>query len=265
MAALLRAGISSADGQPDGATAGADRTAPAHILDFLPAKRRRLIVASQSKDLRLKMARMVFYSFADAQAGIVDVGRRIAAQGWAPATAGNYSARTADGFAVTASGRHKGRLTESDILRLDGDGAVIGDGRPSAETALHLALYRRFPDAGAVLHGHSPAAVALTRAYPARIEWRFAGHEMLKAFPGVTTHKTAITLPIVDNSQDMAVIEAAVMPALNPPGVAPAYLIRDHGLYAWGADLDEAERILEAVEWLIAAELAERGFREKAR
>jgi methylthioribulose-1-phosphate dehydratase len=47
-------------------------------------------------------------------------------------------------------------------------------------------------------------------------------------------------------------------------GAAPAYLIRDHGLYAWGKDLDEAERVLEAVEWLIAAELAERSFRESA-
>ena len=39
-------------------------------------------------------------------------------------------------------------------------------------------------------------------------------------------------------------------------------MIRDHGLYAWGKDLDEAERVLEAIEWLIAAELAERSFRE---
>jgi methylthioribulose-1-phosphate dehydratase len=87
---------------------------------------------------------------------------------------------------------------------------------------------------------------------------------MLKVFPGQTTHDTEIALPIVDNSQDMAVIEAAITPALARPGAAPAYLIRDHGLYAWGKDLDEAERVLEAVEWLIAAELAERSFRESA-
>jgi len=66
---------------------------------------------------------------------------------------------------------------------------------------------------------------------------------------------------MVDNSQDMAAIEAAVRPALTAPGTAPAYLIRSHGLYAWGKDLDEAERVLEATEWLIAAELAERNFR----
>ncbi len=87
---------------------------------------------------------------------------------------------------------------------------------------------------------------------------------MLKIYPGIDTHETEVHLPIVDNSQDMAVIEAAVAPLLLAPHVAPAYLIRSHGLYSWGKDLAEAEHILEATEWLIAAELAERGFRNGA-
>lgn len=201
-------------------------------------------------------------SFDAARAGLVAVGRRLDARGWAPATSGNYSARLDDGsIAVTMSGRHKGRLTEADIMRVDSAGRAIGAGRPSAETALHLALYRTFPEAGAVLHGHSPQAVGFSRALPDAAEWVFRGHEMLKAFPGVTTHDTEVRLPIVDNSQDMAVIDAAIAPALLAKDAPPAYLIRSHGLYAWGADLDEAERVLEATEWLIAAELAERGFR----
>jgi methylthioribulose-1-phosphate dehydratase len=210
------------------------------------------------------MAGMTTTSFDAARAGIIAVGRRLDARGWAPATAGNYSARLDDGFAVTASGWHKGRLGEDGVLRLDADGHVVGSGRPSAETHLHLSIYRQFPAAGAVLHGHSPQAVGLTRAFRDIKAWHFVGHEMLKVFPGQTTHDTEIALPIVDNSQDMAVIEAAITPALARPGAAPAYLIRDHGLYAWGKDLDEAERVLEAVEWLIAAELAERSFRESA-
>ncbi len=54
---------------------------------------------------------------------------------------------------------------------------------------------------------------------------------------------------------------AADVPALLAPGTAPAYLIRSHGLYAWGKDLAEAERVLEGTEWLIAAELAERAWK----
>lgn len=205
---------------------------------------------------------MTSISFGAARSGIIAVGRRLDARGWAPATAGNYSARLEDGFAVTASGWHKGRLTEDGVLRLDADGQVVGEGRSSAETHLHLSVYRLFPDAGAVLHGHSPQAVGLSRAFRDLDAWRFAGHEMIKVFPGHTTHDAEIVLPIVDNSQDMREIEAAIAPALARPGAIPAYLIRDHGLYAWGRDLDEAERVLEAVEWLIAAELAERTFRE---
>ena len=204
-------------------------------------------------------------SFPQAVEAIVAVGRRLDARGWVPATAGNYSARLDDGgFAVTASGWHKGRLAPEGVLRLDAAGAVIGDGRPSAETALHLALYRRFPDAHAVLHGHSPQAVGYSRALRHRDRWTFSGHELLKAFPGEQTHVRAVHVPVVDNSQDMAAIEAAIAPALDRPDAPPAYMIRDHGLYTWGPDMAAAENIFEAVEWLIAAERAERAFREPA-
>jgi methylthioribulose-1-phosphate dehydratase len=201
--------------------------------------------------------------FAEAVPALIEIGRRLDARGWAPATSGNYSARLDDGsFAVTVSGTHKGRLDADGIMRVDAAGQGLTPGRPSAETALHLALYRVFPEVGAVLHGHSPQAVGLSRAASEAGEWVFRGHEMLKAFPGVASHEGEIRLPMVDNSQDMAEIEARVRPALTAPGVAPAYLIRSHGLYAWGKDIDDAERVLEATEWLIAAELAEQNFRK---
>lgn len=201
-------------------------------------------------------------AFDDTAARLVETGRRLDARGWAPATAGNYSARLDDGsFAVTVSGWHKGRLTIDGIMRVDAQGRALTPGKPSAETELHLAIYRLFPQVNAVLHGHSPEAVGLSRAAEGQSEWVFRGHEMLKAFPGYTTHEAEVRLPIVDNSQDMAAIDAQVAPWLLEPGAAPAYLIRSHGLYAWGKDLDEAERVLEATEWLIAAELAELGFR----
>jgi len=199
----------------------------------------------------------------DARAAIISVGRWLDSKGWAPATAGNYSMRLNDGsFAVTVSGRHKGRLTEHDVMRVDAAGHALDGKKPSAETALHLALYRDFPDVGAVLHSHSPAAVGLTRAFPDADSYTLADHEMLKALPGIVTHDTAVTLPIVDNSQDMAVIDAAVAPRLLAPGAPPAYLIRGHGLYGWGRDMAEAERVIEAVEWMIATELAELTFRQ---
>ena len=204
---------------------------------------------------------MTIISFSEARDQIVAVGRWLDGKGWAPATSGNYSVRLDDGsFAVTVSGRHKGRLTPDDAMRVDAAGESLDGKRPSAETALHLALYRAFPDVGAVLHSHSPAAVALSRAVTGD-GYTLTGHEMLKALPGIATHDASVILPIVENSQDMAVIDAGITPRLLEPGAIQAYLIRSHGLYGWGRDMAEAERVIEAIEWMIAAELAERSFR----
>ena len=199
--------------------------------------------------------------FAEAQAAIVAVGRWLDGKGWAPATAGNYSMRLGDGsFAVTVSGKHKGRLTPDDVMRVDAAGISLDGKKPSAETELHLDLYARFPDCGAVLHSHSPEAVGLSRAFADAAAYTLAGHEMLKVLPGIATHHTSVALPIVDNRKDMADIIVAVAPALLAPGAIPAYLIRGHGLYGWGRDMAEAERVIEGIEWMIAAELAERQF-----
>jgi methylthioribulose-1-phosphate dehydratase len=192
-------------------------------------------------------------NFDEAAAALVGVGRTFDARGWAPATSGNYSARLDDGrIAITVSGAHKGRMTAADIMLLDS-----GDPRrPSAETALHLAVYRAFPDARSVLHSHAAVSVALGRASWGA--WTIEGHELLKALPGVDTHEASVTIPIVENSQDMAEIEAAAMPRL---GNVPAFMIRGHGMYGWGRSIAEAERVIEALEWLAEAELAERRFR----
>ena len=209
---------------------------------------------------------MATVPFSTARSAIVAVGRWLDSRGWAPATAGNYSMRLDDGrFAVTVSGRHKGRLGEDDVMRVDAAGMSLDGQKPSAETALHLHIYHGFPQAGAVLHSHSPQAVGLSRAFPDATGWTLAGHEMLKVFPNIATHDTSRILPIVDNSQDMAEIETAIGPHLLAPDALPAYLIRSHGLYGWGATMAEAERVIEATEWLIAAELAEIGFRQDNR
>jgi methylthioribulose-1-phosphate dehydratase len=204
--------------------------------------------------------------FETARAQLVEVGRAFDARGWVPATSGNFSARLGDGrIAVTVSSRHKGRLGAADIMTVDEAGRSLDGQRPSAETALHTQLYRLYPGVGAVLHTHSPGGVAFSRAFPNDDRWTIEGHELLKALPGTTTHATRVTLPIVANDQDMAVLAAAIEPRLAATPAPPAYLIRGHGLYGWGRDVAEAERVIEAVEWLLAAELTECQFRAGAR
>ncbi|HEY1447163.1 MAG TPA: methylthioribulose 1-phosphate dehydratase [Caulobacteraceae bacterium] len=186
---------------------------------------------------------------------IVEAGQFLAARGWAPAGAGNYSHRLADGtIAVTVSGAHKAKLTLADVMRVDAEGQPLGGGQPSAEAALHLAVYRLDRRVQAVLHTHSIPAVALTRCLPKSKRLIFKGYELQKAFPGVTTHQGVVSLPIFDNSQDMRALANKVASELVARR-APAFLIRDHGLYGWGASMDEAMRVVEAAETLIACEL----------
>jgi methylthioribulose-1-phosphate dehydratase len=78
---------------------------------------------------------------------------------------------------------------------------------------------------------------------------------MLKALPGVTTHETRVEIPVFNNSQDMPALGRFITARLRGEPPPPGYLIRAHGLNVWGASVDEAERVLEALEHLLACEL----------
>jgi methylthioribulose-1-phosphate dehydratase len=182
--------------------------------------------------------------------------RELAAAGWTPATSSNFSRRLDDRHAaITVSGRDKGRLAEADIMVVDFDGQAVGsDHRPSAETLLHTQLYRRFAEIGCVLHTHSQVQTVASRLYAGAGHVRLEGYELLKAFAGNDTHETAVDLPVLPNSQDMRTL-AAQVDALLDRQCLWGYLIDGHGLYAWGRDMAEARRHLEAFEFLLGCEL----------
>ena len=182
--------------------------------------------------------------------------RELSHAGWTPATSSNFSRRLDERHAaITVSGRDKGRLTEADIMVVDFDGHAVGsDHRPSAETLLHTQLYRRFPEIGCVLHTHSPTQTIASRLYAGQGHVRLEGYELLKAFHGNTTHEAAIDVPVFANTQDMPTL-AAQVDALLDTQCLWGYLIDGHGLYAWGRDMPEARRHLEAFEFLLGCEL----------
>jgi len=187
---------------------------------------------------------------------IVVAGGEFAACGWTPATSGNFSARLdAQHVAITVSGRDKGRLAEDDIMVVDLEGhCVAGDRKTSAETLLHTRLYRRSSQIGCVLHTHSLAQTLTSRLYSNDGRVRLQGYELLKAFSGITTHDTELVLPVFTNTQDMQVLADQVDAWLDRE-FAWGYLIGGHGLYAWGSDLAQAQRHLEAFEFLLNCEL----------
>ncbi|HSN19625.1 MAG TPA: aldolase, partial [Usitatibacter sp.] len=90
------------------------------------------------------------------------VGASLFARGYVHATAGNISARLADGFLVTPTDACLGFLDPARIARVDAAGNAVAGDRPSKTLALHRRIYEADPAAGCVIHTHSTHLVALT-------------------------------------------------------------------------------------------------------
>lgn len=195
--------------------------------------------------------------FNDAAEQLIASGKFLDSHGWAPATSGNYSARLDTQFAaITVSGYPKGRLDTNGIMTVDMEGRATDQRKPSAETALHTMLYKLDPAIGSVLHTHSVNAVVLTRVLK-KNKLKLAGYELLKAFKGVETHDIAITVPVFDNTQDIPALAEVVKKKIEGRDDIRGFLIRGHGLYTWGASVAEAQRAVEAFEFLFECELAQ--------
>ncbi|MEV6521142.1 S-methyl-5-thioribose-1-phosphate isomerase [Longispora sp. NPDC051575] len=178
-------------------------------------------------------------------------------RGWMDGTAGNLSARAAhpDHVLITASGRSKDTLTTRDLVTVHaGTGRPTRENgpRPSAETAIHAAVYRTVPGCGAVVHAHPPHATALAAraAAAGRTELCFADFEIIKGL-GVPDPST-VTIPVFPNWPDVSRIGADVAAHLAAvgPDAAPVLLIGHHGATAWGPTPDAARNRLESLEAL---------------
>lgn len=108
-------------------------------------------------------------------ADVLDTAKRMLDAGLVEGTAGNLSARLADGtVCVTPSSVEYDTMTLDDlvVLTLDGD-VVSGTRSPTTEKDLHLSTLRAYPELGAVIHSHAVYATMFALAHepiPAVIE-----------------------------------------------------------------------------------------------
>lgn len=172
---------------------------------------------------------------------IVLAGRIAYERGLLVSNDGNLSVRMADGtLLITPSGLCKGRLDPEDLLIVDLDGKVLRADparglKPTSETPMHLEVYRQRPDVRAAIHAHPVYATALSVAdLPVPHD---VLPELLETLGPVPT--TDFGMP---SSTEMADV---IRPFLKDH---QAVLIRQHGLIAYGRDLDEALIHLERVE-----------------
>ncbi len=156
---------------------------------------------------------------------------------------------------ITSTGLDKGALAPEDLLEIDMEGrAVAGRGKPSAETGLHTVIYRERPAACAILHVHSIWNTLLSGMFAETGHVLLEGYELLKGLSGVTTHAHREEVPILENTQDYAVLADQLTQTLRRNAGAHGVLLSRHGLYTWGDSVAEARRHLEALEFLFEVE-----------
>ena len=199
-------------------------------------------------------AKLKTANFSKIAIDLAEIGKGFYARGWVLGTSGNFSAvvsREPLRLAITSTGVDKGILTPAHFLEMDNAANVVrGDGRPSAEALLHLAIVRGV-GAGAVLHTHSVWSTVLSGSHASQGGIALEGFEMLKGLEGVRTHKHREWLPILENSQDMIELGERVSRTLRESPGIHGFLLKEHGLYTWGADLQEAKRHVEILEFLM--------------
>lgn len=185
---------------------------------------------------------------------LAETGKTFYSRGWVLGTSGNFSAVTSWQplrLVISPTGLDKSTLTAAHFLEIDDASNVIrGDGRPSTETMLHLAIVGCM-NAGAVLHTHSVWSTVLSNMYAPRGGVAIEGYEMLKGLMGVRTHEHREWLPILNNSQDTSELSQSISKCLCKNSGIHGLLLRGHGLYSWGASLQEAKRHIEILEFLM--------------
>ena len=165
---------------------------------------------------------------ADLRASVVEAAREMLRLGLVSGTSGNASARDGDAVLITPAATPYERMTEDDLLAIDARGEPLdGEGVPSSEWRVHLAIYGARPDVGAIVHTHSVHATA----------WSFLGEplgtgtEELEAAAGGAVLTAAYAPTGTDE------LATAAVDALGDRG---AVLLARHGVVGVGARAAEA-------------------------
>jgi L-ribulose-5-phosphate 4-epimerase len=158
-----------------------------------------------------------------------------------PGVSGNMSVRVPerDLVVIKATGYSLGDMTEAETLLVDLEGNVVdeSEARPSKEMYFHLAIYRRRPDVGAVVHLHPPYTLvfAATHSLPPYLTGAsraFLGNGLVLIPPAPSGSKELVRL---------------VEEAFANPDVKAAVLA-EHGSLTVGADLYQAFYITQYLE-----------------
>lgn len=151
---------------------------------------------------------------------------------------GNVSCRLSnDRILITPTGVNKAFMNAREMAVVTLDNQVLS-GTPSGERLMHLEVYRRCPNARAIVHAHPPTAIAWTVARP---DW--------SELPANCLSEVILAvgrIPFVPYARPgTAQMGTNLLPYL--PQCRVLVLAR-HGALSWGESLDEAYNGMERLE-----------------
>jgi ribulose-5-phosphate 4-epimerase/fuculose-1-phosphate aldolase len=170
---------------------------------------------------------------------IVEIGRSLYHRGLSPGSSGNISVRLEDGWLLTPTNSCLGELDPAGLSKLDWNGNLVSGAKPSKEYFLHLAMYQKRPQSGAIVHLHSSCAAAVSC---------LDGLNPSSCIPPITPYFV------------MRVGQLPLIPYFRPGDKAlaveiakhadkhAAVLLANHGPVVSGNDLDSAMYAMEELE-----------------
>lgn len=170
---------------------------------------------------------------------LVAFGKKLITSGLTTGSGGNISIYNSDDglIAITPSGMDYFQTEPDDILIVDIEGNIIeGKHKPSSETGMHLAFYRKRPDAHAVVHTHSLYATALSC-----MGWTLKPVHYMVAMAGFEVPCAEYA---VYGSMELA------NNAVKAMGDRNAVLLANHGLIVLGSDVQSAFSTAEHLEYV---------------
>ena len=168
---------------------------------------------------------------------IVRYGRMLHERGFVAATDGNLSVRLSQNRILsTPTCMSKGEMHPSDLVIVDMEGRLVsGKRKVSSEIGMHLLIYRLRSDIKGIVHAHPPTAtgfaaagVALNQPLVCEVVIGLGSIPLAKYGTPGTPELTEALEPLV-------------------PGF-DAILMSNHGVVAYGADLEQAYMKMETVE-----------------
>jgi len=167
----------------------------------------------------------------ETQAKLIDAGKVLVAEGQDDFTRGHISVRLPDDpslFFMKAHSLGLDEIAPDNILTIDLEAQVVaGTARRHSETYIHSEIYKARPDVQAIVHTHSPYAVALSAtgrplkcySQPAALFF-----EALGVYDG--------TINLIRDAKMGAEVAAGL-------GRHRAVLLRNHGVVCTGVTLEE--------------------------